>query len=94
MLKRLFLSITCCACVALFAAPLSAQSKKSKTKQPAEKLEEVDLFDGVKEGKLDVLLIPTDSSVGTVVITNKADKPVNVKLPKTFAGVPINAQME
>ncbi len=93
MLKRFFLSITCCACVALLAAPLPAQSKKAKAKQSTEKLEEVELFEGVKEGKLEVRLIPTDSSVGTVVITNKADQPVNVKLPRTFAGVPVNAQM-
>ncbi len=75
MLKRLFLSITCCACVALLAAPLPAQSKRAKTKAAPEILEEVEMFQGIEDGKIEVKLIPTDSSVGTVVITTRVTSP-------------------
>ena len=93
MLKRFFLTMACAACAALVAAPVSAEPKHSKKAQPAEELEQVEMFEAMKEGKIEVQLIPKDSSVATVVITNKGDKPVNIKLPATFAGVPVLAQM-
>lgn len=58
----------------------------------AQNLEEVELFAGIKEGKIDVEMIPKDSSIATVVITNKGSQPLSIQLPDTFAGVPILAQ--
>jgi hypothetical protein len=93
VLKRFFLSIAGCACLTFVVAPLCAETKRSKAAaQPAEQLEQVEMFAGIKEGKIEVQLIPRDSSIATVVITNKGDKPVNIKLPATFAGVPILGQ--
>ena len=93
MLKSCFFSLAACACALSIAVPLSAETRRGKAVPAPEQLEQVDMFDGMKEGKIDVLLVPKDSTLATVVITNKGDKPLNIKLPATFAGVPVLAQM-
>jgi hypothetical protein len=52
----------------------------------------VDMFDGIADGDLAVKFIPKDSKEGKVLIENKTDKPLTVKLPDAFAGVPVLAQ--
>lgn len=54
--------------------------------------ETVDVFSAIEDGKLDVKLIPKDSTLCRVLITNKSDKPLNVRMPHAFAGVPVLAQ--
>ncbi|MDA7980430.1 MAG: hypothetical protein MPJ50_16855 [Pirellulales bacterium] len=51
----------------------------------------VELFEGMKSGELEAKIILKDSTKGKVFITNKSDKPVNVKLPEAF--VAIHAQL-
>jgi hypothetical protein len=41
---------------------------------------------------LEVAMFLSDSKKGTVTIKNKSDKPLTVKLPAVFAGVPVLAQ--
>ena len=50
------------------------------------------MFDGIADGDLAVKFIPKDSKEGKVLIENKTDKPLTVKLPDAFAGVPVLAQ--
>ncbi len=52
----------------------------------------VDLFQAIDHGQVDVKVIPKDSSQLRVMIENKTDKPLTVKLPDAFAAVPILAQ--
>jgi hypothetical protein len=52
----------------------------------------VDMFDGMTNGDLGVKFIPKDSTEARVLIENKTDKPLSVKLPDAFAGVPVLAQ--
>jgi len=54
--------------------------------------DEVELFTGMAAGQLDVKVIPKDSTQLRVMITNKTDKPLSVKLPEAFAAVPVLAQ--
>jgi hypothetical protein len=56
--------------------------------------ETVELFAGMESGEIDVKFIPKDSKEATVLVENKGDKPVRVKLPGAFAGVPALAQMD
>jgi len=56
--------------------------------------ETVEIFSAIEEGKLDVKLIPKDSTLCRVLITNKTDKPLNVSVPHAFAGVPVLAQFQ
>jgi len=52
----------------------------------------VDMFSAIDNGQIGVKLIPKDSTQARVLIENKTDKPLNVKLPDAFAGVPVLAQ--
>lgn len=52
----------------------------------------VELFAAIEAGEVEAKLIPKDSTQCRVLITNKTDRPLNVALPETFAGVPVLAQ--
>ncbi|MBN2473364.1 MAG: hypothetical protein JXB62_02055 [Pirellulales bacterium] len=52
----------------------------------------VEMFSAIEDGQISVKLIPKDSTLCQVLIENKTDKPLNVKLPEAFAGVPVLAQ--
>jgi hypothetical protein len=52
----------------------------------------VEMFEAIKKGDISVKLIPKDSTQCRVLIENKTDQPLNVKLPDSFAGVPALAQ--
>jgi len=53
----------------------------------------VEMFQAIKDGQIDVKLIPKDSTECRVLIENKTPQPLNVKLPEAFAGVPVLAQV-
>lgn len=53
---------------------------------------EVELFDGMQNGDLDVKIIAKNDHAGRVIITNKTGVPVDIKLPEAFAAVPALAQ--
>lgn len=52
----------------------------------------LDVFEGMKSGQLEVKMVHKDVAQGKLFITNKTDKPVNVKLPDTFVGVHVLPQ--
>ena len=52
----------------------------------------VEMFAAIEKGDIAVKLIPKDSTQCRILIENKTDKPLNVKLPAAFAGVPVLAQ--
>ena len=54
--------------------------------------EQVDLFAAMEAGDIEVKLICKDSTTGNVLITNKTKKPLSIRLPDAFAGVPVAAQ--
>lgn len=53
----------------------------------------VEMFSAIAKGDIAVKLIPKDSTECRVMIENKTGKPLNVKLPDAFAGVPVLAQV-
>ncbi|MEX2114818.1 MAG: hypothetical protein WD845_16615 [Pirellulales bacterium] len=52
----------------------------------------IDLFDAIDANVVDARLIHRDATEANVLITNKTDKPLTVRLPDAFAGVPVLAQ--
>jgi hypothetical protein len=76
--------------VALIAPLALATERAEKNSKPAP--ETVEMFSAIKDGKIGVTLIPKDSTGCKVRIENKTDKPLSVKLPEAFAGVPVLAQ--
>jgi hypothetical protein len=79
--------------VMLLATTLVASDQIKGVRKYNPQDETVELFSAVDDGKLEVKLIPKDSTRCRVLITNKTEKPLNVSLPDAFAGVPVLAQM-
>lgn len=52
----------------------------------------VDLFEAIDDGQVEVKFIAKSAARGRVLITNKTDEQVNLRLPEAFAGVPVLAQ--
>jgi hypothetical protein len=64
---------------------------KSPSAQP-DPSSAVDLFAAMDRGLVDVKVIPKDSLQLRLMVENKTEKPLTVKLPDAFAAVPILAQ--
>jgi len=73
----------------LVAANRSAERQKAKKATPER--EEVEMFQAMKDGVIDVRFIAKDMTAARVIITNKTKKPLSVELPAAFAGVPVLA---
>lgn len=58
-----------------------------------DQIAEVEMFAAMDGGEIDVKFIPLDASEANLVVKNLTDKPLKIRLPEAFAGVPINAQM-
>ncbi len=82
------------AAVSLLVVAIAAWAAEGRAKtgdyQPADKT--VEMFEAIQNGDIAVQLIPKDSTQCRVLIENKTDQPLNVKLPEAFAGVPALAQ--
>ena len=74
-------------------ASTSSSMARAKNGQHNASDETVELFDGIKSGKITVRFIPKDSTQARVFVKNKSGKPLNVRLPGPFAAVPVLAQM-
>jgi hypothetical protein len=78
----------------LFSLALPALSW-AETRRESRKYDEapsVDLFEAVKSGEIEVRVIAKDAAGGNVLIENKTNKPLAIKLPEVFAAVPVAAQ--
>ena len=60
--------------------------------KPAVNVDIVELFAAMEAGDVEAKVIPKDSTNATVLITNKTDRPLTIKMPEAFAGVPALAQ--
>lgn len=86
------------ACLLIFASLVFAQvaAAAGPTKAgraPAVESEVRELLAAAKDGLAEVKLVQNDSRSAQIVVTNKADRPLTLKMPATFAGVPVLAQM-
>ncbi len=67
-------------------------TRVSKTQEPVEGYEMVEMFSAMESGDIEVRLIPKDATQSTVFVENKSDRALAVKMPEAFAGVPVLAQ--
>jgi hypothetical protein len=74
----------------LLTATVMAAPGKSGEYNPNDPTEE--LFAAIDKGDIVVQMSFKDSTQARIRIENKTDKPLNVKLPDAFAGVPVLAQ--
>lgn len=71
----------------------AAAASKAKTDDSTDvAAKQVELFDGMQSGDLDVKIIAKNDHAGNVIIANKTGVPVDIKLPEAFAAVPVVAQ--
>ena len=79
--------------VGLVSAPASRCGSADDMSKDEPAVKTVELFAAMESGEIDVKLIPKNSKQATVLIENKGDQPLRIKLPDAFAGVPVLAQM-
>src|SRR5262245_17005804 len=84
--SRFWIGVALAAAVPLFVLAASPANK------PADPTPSIGLFEGMESGDIEVKVIPKDSTEGMITIKNKKDKPLTIKLPEAFAGVPVLAQ--
>ena len=80
--------ITLLACLAMASVAFAAKPRSS----PWDSADTVEMFAALKAGQIDVKLVPKDATQATVIVENKTDRPLRVKMPEAFAGVPVLAQ--
>lgn len=85
MRSRLIIPALLGAALCVVASPLLAA-------KPKENGREVELFAAMEAGEVEVQFIPKDATKANVLIRNKTDRPLSVRLPAAFAGVPVAAQ--
>lgn len=81
-----------CAAIALTTSLTAAGKRPMKKLTYDPSAESIELFDGIENGSLDVMMIPKSSLEGNVFIENKSDKPLTIKLPKAVATVQVLKQ--
>ena len=79
-----------CAATALLSLASSAYAERRGAR--GEEAREVEMFSAMKAGEIGVQMFPKDAKESTLVIENKTGKPLKVKLPEAFGGVPVLAQ--
>ncbi len=82
--------------VVLAAVAALVLCRKACTVFAAEKQsspQQVDMFDGMKSGDLQVRYVPKNDREAQIIIKNNTQQPLSVKLPDAFAGVPVLAQV-
>lgn len=82
------------AIVVVIGVQVQAWAAGPKQNPSAQSGETVEMFQAMADGRIEVKLIPKDATQATVLIKNKTDKPLSVKLPDVFAGVPVLAQLD
>ena len=99
-ITRFCKSITAFALVALLAFNSAvAEDEKpvtlkriTKTKAPIDGVQVVDLFDAIKNKQIEVNVIAPNVEKANIKVVNKSKKPLSIKIPAAFAGVPVVAQ--
>jgi hypothetical protein len=78
------------ALVLMLTATMAARRNARAPQEPAG--QNVELFSAIEKGQLEVKVIPKDATQMRVMLTNKTDQPLSVKLPDAIAAVPVLAQ--
>jgi hypothetical protein len=76
----------------LVAAPLVGK-EPSRTPASQNVPAALDVLEAEARGLVSVKYVPNDAKSAQIVVENKSDKPLTLRLPKAFVGVPVLAQM-
>ncbi len=76
------------------ALPIAINAAKGNgDSSPVTKQDFVDFFEAKKRGDIDVMFIPRNSKSANVIVRNKTNRGMKVRMPEAFAGVPMLGQM-
>jgi len=67
--------------------------RESSESAPVASTSVQDVLEAEKSGLVTLRYIPNDSRSAQIIVTNRARKPLTLRLPAAFAGVPVLAQM-
>ena len=76
-----------------FLLPTILLPNGALAQQPASQPEPEDVLAAEAAGRVRVRFIPNDSRSAQVIVVNRDDRPLTLRLPPAFAGVPVAAQM-
>lgn len=88
--KLLLLSGLAVLAAASYGVAAEKRAHRAKSDAPAE---EVEMFAAMKDGSIEVEFIGKSDKEANVILKNKSGKPLTVRLPEAFAGVPALAQI-
>ena len=76
----------------LMAAQPRQHGTRGKNAERTIKPEVVELFPAMEKGEIEVRLIPKNANLCRLIVHNRTDKPLSVRLPEAFGGTPVLAQ--
>jgi hypothetical protein len=86
-----FLGLLALSLTAVVAQARDAGTTKQPANRPAAEVQ--DVLDAEAAGLVAVKFIPNDSRSAQILVTNKSNKPLTLKMPAAYAGVPVLRQM-
>ena len=82
------------AALVVAGAAVSAAAREPAARSPASSSATVhDVLEAEAAGLVTVRYVPNDSRSAQIIVTNRSKKPLTLRLPAAFAGVPVLAQM-
>jgi hypothetical protein len=84
---RMGLLVTCLACCSQPACAAELSLRADGQQVPR------DVLEAEAEGLVEVKYIPNDSRSAQIVVANRTDQPLTLRLPDAFTGVPVLAQL-
>jgi len=86
-------SAVCAVCAVVTPVAAREPVKAASSASPGESGAAEDLFAAQAAGHVEVKYIPNDSRSAQVIVTNRTRKPLTLRMPTAFAGVPVLAQL-
>lgn len=93
-MSRLAFLLSAAAATLISMNPISMDAASADQLQRAEaKLQPVvDMFDAINDGQVKVQVIAKDATRANLIFRNQTKKPLRLRVPEAFAGVPVLAQ--
>ncbi len=75
-----------------FIDALAVEPSKNAELKPRD-AEQIEFFSALDKGKIEAQFIPSNATRAKVIIKNKSGQPLDIALPRSFAGMPVLAQI-
>lgn len=87
------LVLSCAIAAAWLSVSTAAPAREPRPSRGSMSAAVEDVLEAEKAGLVEVKYIPNDSRSAQIVVTNRSDRPLTLRLPGAFAGVPVLAQL-